>query len=440
MTVAQKTEALSPKLLKVMERVKRDPEVRFTSLAHLIDEDALKRAYQRLRKNAAEGVDGITKEQYGQRLDCNVSGLHQRLKTQQYRHQPVLRVHIPKDRNKTRPIGISCIEDKLVQGAVKEVLQAVYESIFRDSSYGFRPHRGAHDALRALDGALMRGEVNWILEADIRTFFDSIDRKKLTEMLRERIADQSLLRLIGKCLRAGILDGEEYSEPDEGTVQGSSLSPLLGNVYLHHVLDLWFEQQVVPRLRGKARLIRYCDDFVMTFQNEGDAKRVMALLGQRFQQYGLSLHPEKTRLLPFGRPPRGLLHGKGGETFDFLGFTVYWTRTRVKGWKPRFKTRKARLRRAFESVTDWCRRHRHQPVKEQHAALTRRLQGHMNYFGVNGNIHSIVVLIEHARYTWRKWLGRRGQRHAMSWTRFEDIERSYPLPTPRVCVQLWLAS
>jgi hypothetical protein len=223
-------------------------------------------------------------------------------------------------------------------------------------------------------------------------------------------------------------------------VQGSSLSPLLGNVYLHHVLDLWFEQQVVPRLRGKARLIRYCDDFVMTFQNEGDAKRVMALLGQRFQQYGLSLHPEKTRLLPFGRPPRGLLHGKGGETFDFLGFTVYWTRTRVKGWKPRFKTRKARLRRAFESVTDWCRRHRHQPVKEQHAALTRRLQGHMNYFGVNGNIHSIVVLIEHARYTWRKWLGRRGQRHAMSWTRFEDIERSYPLPTPRVCVQLWLAS
>jgi len=164
------------------------------------------------------------------------------------------------------------------------------------------------------------------------------------------------------------------------------------------------------------------------------------MLGQRFEQYGLSMHPEKTRLLPFGRPSRGLLHGKGGATFDFLGFTVFWTRTRAKGWKPRMKTRKARLRRAFVSVADWCRRYRHQPVKVQHAALKRRLQGHMNYFGVNGNIHSIVVLIEHARRTWRKWLGRRGQRHAMSWKRFEDIERSYPLPTPRVCVQLWFAS
>jgi group II intron reverse transcriptase/maturase len=439
MTVAQKTEALSPKLLKVMERAKRDPEVRFTSLAHLIDEEALKRAYQRLRKQAAEGVDGITKEQYGQELDSNVSSLHQRLKTQRYRHQPVLRVHIPKDRNKTRPIGISCIEDKLVQGALKEVLEAVYEPVFRDISYGFRPGRSAHDALRTLDGALMRGEVNWILEADIQTFFDSLDRKKLAEMLRERIADKSLLRLIGKCLRAGVLDGEEYSEPDEGTVQGSSLSPLLGNVYLHHVLDLWFEQQVLPRLCGKAMLIRYCDDFVMAFQYEADAQRVMAVLGQRFQRYGLKLHPEKTRLLPFGRPRRGLLKGKGGATFDFLGFTVLWTRTRTSGWKPRFKTRKARLRRAVVSVADWCRRHRHQPVKEQHAALTRRLQGHMNYFGVNGNIRSIVVLIEQARLVWRKWLGRRGQRHAMSWEKFEAIERDFPLPVPRICVQLWYA-
>lgn len=439
MTVAQNTEALSPQLLKVVERAKRNPETRFTSLAHLVDEEALKRAYRRLRKQAAEGVDGVTKEQYGQELDGNVTRLHQRLRTQQYRHQPILRVHIPKDRDRTRPIGISCIEDKLVQGALKEVLEAVYEPVFRGSSYGFRPGRSAHDALRTLDGALMRGEVKWVLESDIRNFFDSLDRKKLMEMLRERIADTSLLRLVGKCLRAGILDGEEYSEPDEGTVQGSSLSPLLGNVYLHYVLDLWFEREVAPRLRGKACLIRYCDDFVLTFQYEADARRVMAVLGRRFERYGLQLHPEKTRLLPFGRPKRGKTEGKGPATFDFLGFTVLWTRTRMKGWKPRFKTRKARLRRALMSVADWCRRHRHQPVKDQHAALTRRLQGHMNYFGVNGNIRALAVLKEQVRYAWRKWLGRRGQRHAMSWKRFEALERRYPLPMPRVCVQLWYA-
>jgi RNA-directed DNA polymerase len=438
MTAASMAENVSPKLLEVMERAKRDPQMRFFSLAHLIDEDALKRAHGRLRKSAAVGVDGITKEQYGQMLESNVGNLHGRMKAMRYRHQPILRVHILKEEGKTRPIGISSTEDKMVQGALREVLEAVYEPIFSESSYGFRPGRSAHDALRALNQVLVRGEVNWILEADIESFFDSIDRKMLMEMLRERVADSSFLRLVGKCLHVGILDGEEYSESNEGTVQGSGLSPLLGNVYLHHVLDQWFERDVLPRLRGKAHLVRYCDDFVIGLEREDDAKRVMGVLGKRFERYGLRLHPDKTRLLPFGRPDRDDPGGKGPATFDLLGFTHYWRRTRTGSWMPSHKTRTARLRRAIVAVADWCRSHRHESVKEQHAALTRRIEGHFNYFGVNGNLRSLQLLTRQVERAWRKWLSRRGQRTPLSWSRFKDVLRNLPLPTPRIRVQLWM--
>jgi group II intron reverse transcriptase/maturase len=437
MTATEMAEELSPKLLEVMERAKRNPQRRFLSLAYLIDENALKRAYGRVRKDAAVGVDGVTKEQYGQELERNVADLHGRMKTKRYRHQPLRRVHIRKERGKTRPIGISSVEDKIVQGAVREVLEAVYEPIFDDCSYGFRPGRSAHDAMRTLNQVLDAGEVNWILEADIESFFDSVDRKMLMEMLRERVADTSLLRLVGKCLHVGILDGEEYTEPDEGTAQGSILSPLLGNVYLHHVLDQWFERDVLPRMKGKAHLIRYCDDFVIGFEREDDAKRVMGVLGQRFERYGLRLHPEKTRLLPFGRPDKDDPKGKGPATFDLLGFTVYWRRTRTGRWRPSLKTRAARLRRAITAVADWCRRHRHQPVKEQRIALTRRIGGHFNYFGVNGNLRSLQLLLVAVTRAWRKWLSRRGQRKPLSWERFNDMLRMNPLPAPRIRVQLW---
>jgi RNA-directed DNA polymerase len=428
---------MSPGLLNVMERAKRDPQVRFLSLAHLIDEEALGRAFGRIRKDAAVGVDGITKEQFGAELEDNVRSLHHRLRTMTWRHQPVRRVHIPKEKGKTRPIGISSIEDKVVQEAVREVLQAVYEPVFLEGSYGFRPRRSAHDALRALNRPLNGGEINWILEADIESFFDSILRKMLMEMLQERVADTSLLRLVGKCLHVGVLDGAQYSEPDEGTAQGSSLSPLLGNVYLHHVLDQWFEHVVRPRLQGKAFLVRYADDFVIGFERQDDAKRVMDVLGRRFEKFGLRLHPGKTRLLPFARPSRGQTSGKGPATFDFLGFTLYWRRSRGGSWVPAFKTRKARLRRAITAVADWCRRHRHLPVKEQHAALVRRIDGHCNYFGVNGNARCMAMLIHHAARAWRQWLGRRSQRARMTWARFKDLLRSFPLPRPTIRVQIW---
>jgi RNA-directed DNA polymerase len=430
-------ENMSPGLLKVVERAKREPEGRFHALAHLLDVPALTRAYRRARSAAAVGVDGVTKEQYGQDLEANFQALHARLKAKQYRHQPIRRVHIPKAQGKTRPIGISVFEDKLVQDAVREVLEAIYEQDFLECSYGFRPGRSAHDAVRTLKRIVDRGEVRWILEADIVSFFDSLDRTELKKMLEVRVADGSLLRLIGKCLHVGVLDGETMVEPELGTAQGSVLSPLLGNVYLHYVLDRWFETEVKPRLQGKATLIRYCDDFIIGFAREDDAQRVQAVLEKRLGRFGLTLHPDKTRLLPFWRPPQAEQRGKGPAAFDFLGFTFYWARSRQGHWRMWCKTRRASLRRAKQAIYDWCRRHRHQPVEAQHAALGRRLRGHFNYFGVSGNFRSLLRLVEATKRAWYKWLCRRSQRKRLNWERFTDLLRQRPLPRPRITVRIW---
>ncbi len=437
MSDALTSERMSPELLEVVERAQREPEGRFHSLAHLIDVPALERAFHRLRKEAAVGVDGVTKEAYGKELASNLADLHGRLKSKRYRHQALRRVHIPKGQGQWRPIGISALEDKIVQGAVRDVLEAVYEQDFLECSYGFRPKRSAHDAVRALDRAVHRGKVSWILEADIVSFFDSLDRTKLKEMLQARVVDGSLLRLIGKCLHVGVLDGEEYSEPDQGTTQGSVLSPLLGNVYLHHVLDVWFEREVKPRLRGEATLIRYADDFVIGFERRDDAERVFAVLGKRMGRYGLALHPDKTRLIAFERPRASQRDGKGPSTFDFLGFTFYWRRSHRGHWRMWCKTRQARLRRAIQSVAEWCRRYRHLPVAAQHAALTRRLLGHFNYFGVNGNSRSLAYLVFMTARVWLKWLRRRSQRTRLSWERFKQLLERFPLPQPRITIQIW---
>jgi RNA-directed DNA polymerase len=437
MASALTLETMSPGLLKVVERAQREPEGRFHALAHLIDMPALERAYRRQRADAAVGMDGVTKEQYGQALEVNLQDLQARLKAQRYRHQPIRRVHIPKAQGKTRPIGISAFEDKVVQDAVREVLEAIYEQDFLGCSYGFRPGCSAHDAVRTLEQMVHQGEVRWIFEADIVSFFDSLDRTELKKMLEVRVADGSLLRLIGKCLHVGVLDGEAVLEPELGTVQGSVLSPLLGNVYLHYVLDRWFETEVKPRLRGKATLIRYCDDFIIGFEREDDAWRVRAVLEKRLGRFGLTLHPDKTRLLPFWRPSTTQQSGQGPASFDFLGFTFYWRRTRTGHWRMGCKTRRASLRRAKQAIYDWCRRHRHQPVKAQHAALGRRLRGHFNYFGVNGNFPSLLRLVEATKRAWYKWLCRRSQRKRLTWERFTDLLRQMPLPRPRITVRIW---
>jgi len=429
---------MSPGLLKVAERAKRDPDARFNSLAHLVDEAALGRAFTRIRKDAAVGVDDITKEQYGQRLEENLRELHGRLKSMRYRHQPIRRVHIPKANGKKRPIGISCLEDKIVQGALREVLETIYEQDFLECSYGFRPKRSAHDALRAADHMVSREGIVVILEADIQAFFDSIDRKKLMEMLQIRVADPPLLRLLGKCLHVGVLDGEEFGRPDEGTAQGSIISPMFGNVYLHYALDLWFERDIKPRLKGHARLIRYADDLVIGFARQDDARRVLKVLHKRMAKYGLALHPEKTRLIPFVRPRKGQNGRSGPGTFDFLGFTMYWCKTRRGGWRLGMKTRKARIQRAITTLGEWCRRHRHRSLKDQHAALSRRLRGHYQYFGVNGNTRSLKQVQYQAERLWLKWLQRRSQRGVrLTWERFNAYLKVHPLPPPRICVKIW---
>jgi group II intron reverse transcriptase/maturase len=428
---------MSPGLLKGVERAHREPEGRFHALAHLIDMPALERAYRRQRADAAVGIDGVTKEQYGQALEVNLQDLHARLKAKRYRHQPIRRVHIPKAQGKTRPIGISAFEDKVVQDVVREVLEAIYEQDFLGCSYGFRPGRSAHDAVRTLEQSVHRGEVRWIFEADIVSFFDSLDRTELKKMLEVRVADGSLLRLIGKCLHVGVLDGGAVVEPELGTVQGSVLSPLLGNIYLHYVLDRWFATEVKPRLRGKTTLLRYCDDFIIGFEREEDARRVRVGLEKRLGRFGLTLHPDKTRLLPFWRPPMTQQRGQGPATFDFVGFTFYWRRTRIGHWRMGCKTRRASLRRAKQALYDWCRRHRHQPVEAQHAALSRRLRGHFNYFGVNGNFQSLLQLVGATKRAWYKWLCRRSQRKRLTWERFTDFLRQRPLPRPRIMVRIW---
>lgn len=428
---------MSPGLVRVAEAAQRSRGRRLLSLAHHIDVDALRRAYGRLRRGAAVGVDGVTKEAYGENREGNLRALHRRLKAMQYRHQPIRRVHIDKGGGQTRPIGVSCTEDKIVQDALRELLEAVYEQEFLNCSYGFRPGRRAHDALRILNGAVHRGTVRWVLEADIVSFFDQIDRSKLKELLENRIADRTLTRLIGKCLHVGVLDGAEMISPDRGATQGSTLSPLLANVYLHHALDLWFEHEVKPRMRGHALLIRYCDDFVIGCGYQDDAERVMAVLGKRLGRFGLELHPGKTRLVDFRRPSPRQTRGKGPGTFDFLGFTHHWKRNRKGHWHMVSRTRNARLRRAKTAVDDWCRRHRHQPVRVQHAALVRRIQGHFNYFGVRGNARSLALLVDAAKRSWFKWLNRRSQRSRLNGRRFGDLLRHYPLPAPKIRVWLW---
>ncbi len=325
----------------------------------------------------------------------------------------------------------------MVQDALREVLEAMYEQDFLDCSHGFRPERRTHDAVRTLHRIVDGGEVHGIDEADMVSFFDRLDRTKRKAMLGIRVADGSLLRLIGQCLHVGVLDGEAFVEPALGTTQGSVRSPLLGNVYWHYVLALWCETEVKPRLQGKATLIRSCEDFIISFEREDDARRVIAALDKRMERFGLALHPDKTRLLPFRQPPKSQQHGKGPATLDFLGFTFSWARTRKGHWRMACKTRQASLRRAKTSIDDWCRHHRHWSIKDQHAALHRCLRGHFNYCGVSGNYTSMMRLVEDTKRFWYQWLRRRSQRTRLNWERFSDILRWWPLPRPRITVRIW---
>lgn len=427
--------SVSTKLQRIAELARQSPSMVLTTLAHHIDEEFLREAYRRTRKDGAPGVDRQTADEYAAELELNLRSLLDRFKSGTYRAPPVKRVHIPKgDGKKTRPIGIPTFEDKVLQRAVSMVLEAVYEQDFHDCSYGFRPGRSAHQALQALRGTLTEMRGGWVLELDIQSFFDSLGHGHLRSFLDQRVRDGVLRRTIDKWLKAGVMEDGVVSYPDSGSPQGGVVSPLLANVYLHEVLDVWFEKQVRPRLAGRAALTRFADDAVLLFASEADARRVMAVLPKRFGKYGLTLHPEKTRLVPFRRPssPSGGKRGDRPGTFDLLGFTHYWGRS-LRGFMViKRQTARSRLQRALKKVALWCRAHRHEPVDEQQRSLNLKLRGHYGYYGITGNFRALEGFWNEVRREWRRWLNRRSQRARMYWPRFEALLQRYPLARPHV--------
>jgi group II intron reverse transcriptase/maturase len=432
----QSLEVVSPKLERIAMLAKQTPKMAFTSLAHHIDIDWLREAYRRTRKDGAVGVDGQTAEEYARDLEGNLQALLDRAKSGTYHAPPVRRVHIPKgDGAQTRPIGIPTFEDKVLQRAVAMALEAVYEQDFLDCSYGFRPGRSAHQALHVLQHELVCMAGGWVLEVDIEKFFDSLDHTHLREILHHRVRDGVLLRLIGKWLNAGVLEAGEKHYPEAGSPQGGVVSPILANIYLHEVLDEWFERDVKPRLNGRAHLVRYADDAVFVFSREDDARRVMAVLSKRFEKYGLTLHPEKTRLVEFRRPDRG--HPTGGDgdgpgSFDLLGFTHYWGMSRKGRWVVMRRTASARFTRALKRVASWCRLNRHHEVKQQWRTLAQKLRGHFGYYGITGNSDALNRFRTEVTRVWRKWLDRRSQRARMTWDRMTKLLERYPLPPARI--------
>jgi group II intron reverse transcriptase/maturase len=438
MAGAPKPEDMSTQQQRIAERAQRLPEAGFTSLAHLMDLEWLHRAFYRTRADGAVGVDGQTAEDYAADLLGNLESLLDRAKSGTYWAPPVRRAHIPKGTGtETRPIGMPTFEDKVLQRAVVMVLETIYEQDFLDCSYGFRPGRSAHQALDALWRQTTNMGGCWIIEVDIRKFFDTLDHARLRELLMQRVHDGVLLRLIGKWLNAGVLEDGDITFPEAGTPQGGVISPLLANVYLHYVLDVWFVREVQPRLRGRSFLIRYADDFVMGFACEEDARQVLEVLPKRFGKYGLTLHPDKTRLVPFVRPPQRLARGAapGGDrpgTFDLLGFTHYWGRSWQGGWVVKRKTAHGRLSRAHKKIAQWCRLHRHDPIAAQHQTLSHKLRGHFGYYGITGNGVAIQRFRDGVVRIWRKWLSRRRRRGYLSWTTFGRLLKRYVLPAALV--------
>jgi RNA-directed DNA polymerase len=429
---------VSTKQERIASLAEQSPQMAFTSLAYLLDIDWLKDAYRRTRKDGAVGVDGVTAEDYEQDLESNLQRLLIRVKSGTYHAPPVRRVYIPKGDSitETRPLGIPTLEDKILQRAVVMLLEPIYERDFLDCSYGFRTGRSAHQALEFFRSQLMDGRGGWVLEVDIRKFFDNLDHGHLRSFLRLRVRDGVLLRLIDKWLKAGVMEDGSVSYPETGTPQGGVVSPMLSNVFLHYVLDLWFEQDVKPRLSQRAFLVRYADDFVIGFRDQRDAQRVMEVLPKRFGKYGLTVHPTKTRLVPFCSPS-ATTKGQSGPgdnrpgTFDLLGFTHYWGRSLRGYWVIKLKTAASRFSRALRSMDSWCRDNRHISIGEQQQKLNEKLRGHYAYYGVTGNSGALSRFLWEVERRWRKWLYLRSRTRSMNWARFRLTLRHYPLARVR---------
>ena len=428
-----RSQTISTKLQEIAEQAIRYPEMVFTTLVHLIDVDFLREAYRLTRKDKASGVDKVTAKEYAGNLDENLADLYERLRTGRYVAPPVERVWIDKDGKSKRPIGKPTFEDKIVQRAAVMLLGAVYEQDFHDFSHGFRKGHSQHQALREVWKQCTKMNISWILDADVSGFFDNLDHGWLRDIIKRRVKDGGMLRLIGKWLNAGVMEEEILTYPEKGTPQGGVISPMLSNIFLHHVLDEWFVKEVNPRMRGRCFLIRFADDFIIGFELEEDARRVIALLPKRFGRFGLSIHPKKTVLVQFKKPGFKENKANGNGTFDFLGFTHYWAKSHRGYWVLRRKTRKKKIKLFLKSLWLWLRANRHLTVKEQYMMLCLKLRGHYQYYGIRGNYKALSNIYHYAKRYWRYWLSRRSHKGNVNWEKFVvSILDKYRLPTPRI--------
>jgi group II intron reverse transcriptase/maturase len=426
---------MSTDFARIAELARRDRKLQFTSIAHHLTLGLLEYAFVCLRKEASAGVDGVTYAEYEEGFGERILDLHGRLKSGRYRAQPLRRIYIPKEDGRKRAISIPALEDKIVQRATVELLNAIYEQDFLDCSYGFRPRRSAQDALDEVGKIICRRPISYVLEADISAYFDSIVRDLLMDLIGRRVRDGSILRLIGKWIHIGAIEDGRLLVTETGTGQGQVISPLLANIYLHYVLDEWFEREVRPRMKGEACEIRYADDFILCFQYREDAERVLEVLPKRFAKYGLTLHPEKTRLIEFGRQALTRMAVEGGRkpaTFDFLGFTHICKWSRRGKFTIHVRTMRKRLRRSLKAVSEWCREHRHDEVARQCESLNRKLRGHYQYYGRSTNFRSLEEFFKDVRRTWKKWLNRRTRGKTFSWPDYEELLTLHPLLLPRL--------
>lgn len=429
---AQMSQTVSTKLQQIAEQAVQYKEDAFENVTHLIDEDFLLEAFKRTNSKSTPGCDGETWESYAANLDENLQDLHERMKTMRYRAQPVKRVWLKKDDGKKRPIGKPVLEDKIAQRAGNMILEAIYEGVFYEFSHGFRRGHSPHRALHELRERCKGMNINWILDADVSGFFDSIDHDLLIEMIKKRVKDKSMLRLIKKWLNAGVLEEGNLHYSDTGTPQGGVISPMLANIFLHYVLDEWFVKEVQPRMKGRCFLIRFADDFVIGFELEEDARRVMDVLPKRFNRFKLTIHPEKTKLIKFGKPASRKETESGNDTFDFLGFTHYWT-TSLRGfWVIKRRTARKRIWRAKRAFWQWCHFNLHEPILYQYRKLCQKLKGYYGYFGIRGNSRMLETVYMHVMKAWHYWLSRRSTKSYISWEKFKKFLSAWPLPKPRI--------
>jgi len=438
--VYRNEESVNTKLQRIAERASRDKHCQFSSLFHLMNKELLLECFTQLRENAASGIDNITKAKYASELDINLSDLVERLHKMAYRPKPVLRVYIPKPgSHKQRPLGIPALEDKLVQAGLVKILQRIYEQDFIGDSYGFRPKRGCHDALRALSHTVENESIHYIVEADIKGFFDNVDQEQLMAFIGHRISDKRVLRYIKRFLKAGIQENGEHKASERGVPQGGTISPLLANIYLHYTLDLWFEKRVKSSCYGYARIIRYADDYVACFQQKADAQRFMEEMEQRLKKFHLEVAPEKTKMLEFGffAQLKAKARRERAETFDFLGFTHYCSRSKYGNrFRMKRKTACKRFTAKLAAYKEWLRANRILPTGEILRKTVKKLRGHIAYYGVTDNSKSLSSFIYEVRKLLFKWLNRRGKRGCYSWEKFLKLLSLHPLPTPRIMVNL----